>query len=85
MRHLTTTAIILACAGCSQLPQAEGTETTPDWLTAPHNVHCTQEAIARVHRETAVCKEQTEHRGSYCYGASLLRNCDEPIDYGSGQ
>jgi hypothetical protein len=46
-----------------------------EWERAPRNHTCTAEQMGKVERETLWCKANTGYVSTYCYGASIIRNC----------
>lgn len=70
MRSLTTVALCLLLAACEVIE--------PEWKEAPEVYTCTDDQMAKAEAEAEWCNENTDYFSTYCYGTSIMRNCEAP-------
>lgn len=82
-RSMLVPAVFLTLlAGCDTDPLALPPE--PPWMNAAQDHICTIEQMRRVETETVFCATKTTLRNSYCYGASIMRNCTRRQELAGG-
>lgn len=65
--------LVTLLAGCSVSSPA-----TPEWNSAPIRYRCSREQMEKAEAEADWCITKTGYFSDFCYGTSIIRNCELP-------